>query len=296
MAWSRHPIGQEVERAEVSTWALDFAGMCEKDTSLTHFTDCTAHSLGYQAVGKGRNFGTTSREPPRSSPPTRSPSALEPRNWGESTPLTSSPPSPILPKPLRHEWCWIITTGSSSSPPRLLPRGPVSAEQWLSRLGGRHLEGVGGERGSGRSRAAGTHQGEKSPARVLAAGGPSAAPARPGLPRATAPGHSLSWGLCAPLCPPTTRGSHGSGSGSRPPAAGAAVAVEEGGGYRRARPFAGCDRGCATWGAELRRRARRGGGGWEDANTGRIPTTRCSGRARRRRAPTEDWLLSLALC
>lgn len=61
--------------------------------------------------------------------------------------------------------------------------------------------------------------------RLPATGGLSAAPARPGVPRASAPGRSLSWRSGAPLRPPTARGSHCSGSGARPPAAGAAVAA-----------------------------------------------------------------------
>lgn len=95
----------------------------------------------------------------------------------------------------------------------------------------------------------------------------------------------MSWGSGAPLRPPTARGSHGPGTRRSTGAAGAAVAAEGGGGCRRARPFAGCGRGCATCGAELVPRARRGGDSWEQPRTRGSRSTPCPGRAWGQRDP-----------
>lgn len=106
-----------------------------------------------------------------------------------------------------------------------------------------------------------------------------AAPARPsGCPARGHPPAAVRAG--GPLSPPlaTASAATAEGSGARPRAAGAAVAAERGGGYPRARPFPGCDRGCAACGAEPGPRACRGGDAWEGPRTRGLLRPVCAAR------------------
>ncbi|XP_032350546.1 translation initiation factor IF-2-like [Camelus ferus] len=189
----------------------------------------------YRDVGKGRNHRSSQRShlahPTRPHPPGSLIWNLEAEHQQQQ-----------LPAPLP------------------LPRAPASLGQWPSRRRPRPRGRGDRARGSGRIgqqvlTGARTAQPGSSPARgerslraarasplpAAATPGPAACAAAPGLPSARPP--------------PAAAAARG--AGARPGAAGAAVAAEGGGGDRRARPFAGGDRGCAACGAEWER-GRRG--------------------------------------
>lgn len=138
--------------------------------------------------GKGRNYRTSRREPPGSPHPT-SPAGvvhLEPRSAGESpaTDLAFPPPTPrFCPDLSGHEWCWIISTNSSSS------RAAAPAESVIPSVrGGGPPRGRGhGKGGRGGDWGGRYSPGARKPPAGLAcgaAGGPCAIPAAPWLPSA----------------------------------------------------------------------------------------------------------------
>lgn len=252
--------------------------MWEKDTNLTHFKDCTAHSQrlvprsGKKTELRNKPAGSLLVHPTRPHPPGWYLRSLDTEVTAQR--LTSPPPHthppPFYPNFSRgangaESLVLTVAVPGSAAPARAsVPRAvPVPG-------GGQDLGAVGavkgGRGGSGqqvltRVRKA---QPRSSPP---AAGGPSAAPPLPGFPRAVAPRARQPALVVRCSARPPPEAATARGSGAPPGAAGAAVAAEGGGGYRRARPFAGCDRGCATCGAGRTWRAPGTGDGWEEPRT-----------------------------
>lgn len=179
------------------------------------------HRGSYHAVGKGQNTAQASRELSGSPHPTL------PAQWHLWSRETEVRAQQLTPSPCPPPFCPNLSRGTNAAESLALTvRAPGSAAPTGASVpravtvpggGPRPRGGVGQWKGVWEDRSSRYSPGWGKPSpgpRLRAAGGRSAAPPRPGSPRAVAPGpRSQSWWSAAPLRGPATLSSHGSGLG-----------------------------------------------------------------------------------
>lgn len=236
-----HELG--IQRKEVEKLAgIEKGPRLHSPVRKTHSSDTLKvaphiHEGLYRDVAKGRNYrashqGASWLTPPDLARRGRSSGTWKrrrkPSNWSRPPPPTPLPR--FCPDLSGHEWCWIISTNSNSSPCRCSRRG-----QWSQATdrpgGGPHLAGVGtgkGDRGGLGQQV--LTRGEESPA-------PGSSPPgcgrslrdsrAPWLPSAAALGRAACVdGPVLPSTSPPPAAATAPGAGARPGAAGAAGAAE----------------------------------------------------------------------